>query len=213
MHTAATIAAATLAVALLLNSKSPAAEPALPSDTVPAAGATVQPFGLLTDQWFNVPTTAGQGIALIQQPDATGKCRYNVVAVIDGKPVPRLLWLTPTDSPTPPPPPPPPTKEPLIVTIVEESAERTPARAAILFNDAIADLLEAKKWPCNVVDPNATFPKGTPPEIAQALALAKTATLPLMVIRGQKSGQVLWSGPMPEQQDAFIARLNQFGAP
>ena len=187
------------------------------------AKATPPPFGILCDQWITVPTNAGPGIMTIHPVAIDGRHRVDAVAVVDGKPVARLLWLTADDTPLPPLPPVPPvppvppippiTVQPLAITIIEESSLRTPAQAAILFNDQIADLIIAQKHLCRIVDKDAQFPAGVPDVIKDALARAAKAKLPYLVLWGTAAKTVVSEGPMPEIAADFLALIKQHGGP
>lgn len=220
MNTAATLFAAAVTAALLLY-RLPAAAAAGPTGSPPTdAAAAQQPFGLLCDTWFAMPADSGPAIATIRPPHADGRAAVDVVAVVAGQPIARRLWLTPDQSPSPqptptptPPTPPTPTREPLTVMVIEESAERTPARAAILYSDAIREHLARNGWPCYIVDPNQAFPKGTPDEITAALAHSRGKPLPQLLLWGQRSKKLVWTGPMPEDEKAFLAPIDAHGGP
>jgi hypothetical protein len=110
--------------------------------------------------------------------------------------------------------------QPLAITIIEESSQRTPAQAAILYDAAIADLIAARGHLCRIVDQHALFPKGMPPIIQDAFRRAfptlpgiTPPPLPYMVFWGTKTSTAVWEGPMPEIPADFQRILKTHGGP
>jgi len=174
-------------------------------------------FGIRCDTWISVPTTAGPGLIIIRPPDIAGRARIDAVAVVNGQLATRILWLTADDTPLPPNPPVPPDPPPLVqalaITIIEESSLRTPAQAAVLFNDQIADLIATQKHVCRIVDKDALFPAGVPSVIKHALDRAAKHPMPYMVLWGTTTKTVVSEGPMPETAATFLALLKKHGGP
>jgi hypothetical protein len=125
--------------------------------------------------------------------------------------------VPPTPEPLPPKPePPPPVPVPpgpgvLDILWIEETAARTPEQARALTDRAIRDALAAAGWSLRVVDQDITDETGkTPPDLAPAIAAAKQAGLPYLIVRARNGAEV-YAGKAPPDLTAFQALLQRLG--
>jgi hypothetical protein len=167
---------------------------------------------------FVVPLADGQsGTAMML--DAT-----QLILAAPGQP-PRLALfqvtpLGPSPSPEPqphpipnpePPPPVPPRPGFLDLLWIEETAARTPQQARAITDRAIRDSLAAAGWSLRVVDQDITDETGkTPPELVPAIAAAKRAGLPYLIVRSRDGAEV-YAGKAPADVDAFKTLLKRLG--
>jgi len=167
---------------------------------------------------FVVPLADGQsGTAMML--DAT-----QLILAAPGQP-PRLALfqvtpLGPSPSPEPqphpipnpePPPPVPPRPGFLDLLWIEETAARTPQQARAITDRAIRDALASAGWSLRVVDQDITDETGkTPPELVPAIAAAKRAGLPYLIVRSRDGAEV-YAGKAPADVDAFKTLLKRLG--
>lgn len=128
--------------------------------------------------------------------------RRHVVSI--GPPIP------PTPVPVPPEPVPP-TPGPLVVSIIYETSEVTPAMAATFLNlrtGTAAAYLKGKGHALNVLDDDLTDATGKPSALVQRWA--PIGKIPELVI-GTPQAKVIWRGPLPATADAVIEQIKKVG--
>lgn len=120
---------------------------------------------------------------------------------------------TPTPSPGPSPTPTPtpiPTKQSLWVTVVHESADRTPAFVDALLSPDADAAVKAGGHHFRLVDKDVQDENGTTPSyLVGYVTRAKAKGLPYVFFTNSQ-GQVQWEGPVTTKAD-FIAKLKTYG--
>ena len=120
-----------------------------------------------------------------------------------------LLALSGLNWPTPSPDPPPVTARELMVLIVEETAQRTPALADLLLSEQWRAQVTALGHRWRVVDQHATESDGTPARVLApwralpALPSGQSRVLP-WVLLVDSAGFVLSEGPLPSSESALV---------
>lgn len=129
-----------------------------------------------------------------------------------------LLFLLVGQSPSPPDPPPVSTAKELMVLIVEETAQRTPARAELLLSEAWRVQVVALGHRWRLVDRNATEWDGTPARVLApwrelpALPTGQPRGLP-WVLLVSSAGRVLFEGPVPSSDSGIVELVRRHTAP
>ncbi len=120
----------------------------------------------------------------------------------------------PGPQPTPVPPiptPDPPKPVPLWITIVHESAHRTPAQAEAWASKEVLDAIAAAGHKLRLIDQDAKDEKGqVPPHLATYLARAKAMGIPFMVAM-TASNVPVWEGSAPQTKADMLAWIKQRG--
>lgn len=169
-----------------------------PSLVVTVKGATKQVWRVDPDGRILVAAVVGDDIVLEDFP-------WKVTPGPEPQPEPQ-------PEPEPPPPVPvPPGPGTLELLWIEETAARTPEQARALTDRAIRDALAAAGWSLRVVDQDITDETGkTPPDLAPAIAAAKQAGLPYLIVRARNGAEV-YAGKAPPDLTAFQALLQRLG--
>jgi hypothetical protein len=162
---------------------------------------------------FEVTTPAGSKAKLVLVPSQIeGKF---VLMTADF--VPWHLSLadgaTPTPSPTPGPSPAPtpvPVAQTLWITVIEESAQRTPAQAAVITSKAVADLVKAKSHHWRVADQNAKDESGAVPADLAGYIQHAAGKLPYIALTDQ-AGKIIYEGALPATEAELVSLLKKYG--
>ena len=117
----------------------------------------------------------------------------------------------PSPTPTPAPTPAPVVPQQLWITIVHESADRTPGFMAAINSQDLDKAIKAGGHRFRLVDQDAKDEHGqVPGYLANYIARAKAQGLPYMFLT-DKDGKPLWEGKMPIMDFDIIKLVKQYG--
>lgn len=119
---------------------------------------------------------------------------------------------TPTPGPGPgPQPTPTPMRQSLWITIVHESADRTPAFMAAVASPAVDTAIKAGSHHFRLVDQDTKDERGSVPGyLAGYISRAKTKGLPYAFFT-DATGKPVWEGPVPKTEAETISLIKQYG--
>lgn len=119
---------------------------------------------------------------------------------------------TPAPAPGPgPQPTPAPVRQSLWITVVHESADRTPAFMAAVASPAVDTAMKAGGHHFRLVDQDAKDEKGQVPSyLAGYLGRAKAKGLPYVFFTDD-AGKPIWEGPAPKTEAETLSLIRQYG--
>ena len=162
-------------------------------------------------------TFKGKYLALVEAAgDKSGRVELFVVPVglkSESDVIRRTLDVGAGAGPQPPPDPKPPVwdETPLIVLIVEETAQAAATRGALFADATLAARMAAKNHKWRVVDKDVIGPDGKPPaDVLRFLEMAKGKTLPQVFLVDGK-GKTRYQGDCPAKASELLALLGKVG--
>ncbi len=175
----------------------------------------------------DLPKSNRQSWSIVHGASGKGEAVF-VLASFDG--VAMKIWQyplqvdggapNPTPEPSPAPSPVPPTPDPaprpqkIAVTIIEESHDRTPAQAGIIASQTLRDFAKRGGHAFNSIDKDVRNSDGASPvRFKQWIdyANSKNVRLPYLFITTLDGGKLLWDGPLPENENAILAKMKYYG--
>jgi len=166
-------------------------------------------------------TFKGKYLYLVEAADGqTGQCELFVVPAgvkTEAEVIRRLLDVNggaePDPKPDPKPDPQPPVWDaaPLIVLVVEETAEAAATRGAFFTDKDLSARMKEKNHKFRIVDKDVVGPDGKPPEdLKRFLDAAKNKKLPQLFLVDGK-GKTRFQGDCPDKASELIDRLKKVG--
>lgn len=162
-------------------------------------------------------TFKGKYLTLVEAvPDKSGRVELFVVPVglkSEADILRRTLDVGAGNGPQPPPDPKPPVWDdtPLIVLIVEETAQAAATRGALFADTALAARMADKKHRWRVVDHQVVGPDGKPPaDVMRFLDAARGKALPQVFLVDGK-GKTRYQGGCPAKASELLALLGKVG--